>query len=86
MSCFGLFPYSLCGIAAGTKLIYANLTVYFPEEYHYVIAMERFAGKLKSVQCADDMVLEFNDDAAFQYAKDTWNWVNDNVNNSFISK
>ena len=48
--------------------------------------MERFAGKLKSVQCADDMVLEFNDDAAFQYAKDTWNWVNDNVNNSFISK
>lgn len=46
--------------------------------------MERFAGKLKSVQCAEDMMLEFIDDAAFQYAKDVWNWVNQDVNNSFI--
>jgi hypothetical protein len=46
--------------------------------------MERFAGKLKSVDCSEDMMLEFNDDAAFEYAKDVWDWVNNDVNNSFI--
>jgi hypothetical protein len=57
-------------------MIYANLTVYFPEQYERVVAMERFADQLKSVQCAEDMMLEFIDDAAFEYAKDVWNWVN----------
>jgi hypothetical protein len=46
--------------------------------------MERFSGKLKSVRCAEDMMLEFTDDAAFAYAKEVWNWVNQDVNNSFI--
>lgn len=68
---------------AGQKLIYANLTVFFPEQYEYVIAMERFAGKLKSVKCEEDMMLEFNNDADFEYAKKQWNWVK-GENNSFI--
>lgn len=46
--------------------------------------MERFAGKLKSVNCAEDMMLEFTDKAAFDYAQDVWKWVNDDVNNTFI--
>jgi hypothetical protein len=46
--------------------------------------MERFAGKLKSVNCAEDMMLEFTDDATFVYAKGVWNWVNINVNHTFI--
>jgi hypothetical protein len=58
--------------------------VYFPEQYEHVIAMERFADKLKSVKCAEDMMLEFIDDTAFSYAKNVWNWVNQDVNNSFI--
>lgn len=65
-------------------MIYANFTVYFPEEYEHVISMERFASKLKSVQCAEQMVLEFIDDEAFEYAKDVWNWVNQDVNNTFV--
>lgn len=46
--------------------------------------MERFTGQLKSVRCAEDMMLEFKDDASFEYAKDVWNWVNDDVNHTFI--
>jgi hypothetical protein len=69
---------------AGSNLVYANLTVYFPDQYEHVIAMERFAGKLKSVKCAEDMMLEFIDEAAFSYAQNVWNWVNQDVNNSFI--
>ncbi|KAF2735733.1 hypothetical protein EJ04DRAFT_575886 [Polyplosphaeria fusca] len=72
------------GAPAGDNLIYANLTVYFPEQYEYIIAMEQFSGKLKSVNCAEDMMLEFINDAAFEYAKVVWNWVNQDVNNSFI--
>lgn len=69
---------------AGNNMIYANLTVYFPEQYERVIAMERFTNQLKSVRCAEDMMLEFIDDAAFEYAKDVWNWVNEDVNHTFI--
>lgn len=46
--------------------------------------MEHFADKLKSVQCAEDMMLEFIDDEAFEYVKDVWNWVNQDTNNTFI--
>ena len=46
--------------------------------------MERFAGKLKSVNCGEDMVLEFLDKTAFEYDQSVWNWVNQNVNNTFI--
>lgn len=46
--------------------------------------MDRFVGKLKSVKCEDDMMLEFNDDEAFAYAKKVWNWVNEDTNHTFI--
>ena len=46
--------------------------------------MERFANKLKSVDCSEDMMLEFIDEEAFTYAKKVWNWVNKDVNNSFV--
>ncbi|KAF2006759.1 hypothetical protein P154DRAFT_600887 [Amniculicola lignicola CBS 123094] len=72
------------GAPAGSNLIYANLTIYFPEQYEYIIAMERFAGKLKNVQCNEDMMLEFNNKEDFEYARGVWNWVNDDVNNTFI--
>ncbi|KAF2273388.1 uncharacterized protein EI97DRAFT_155832 [Westerdykella ornata] len=72
------------GAPAGDKLVYANLTVYFPETYEYVIALERFADTLKSVACSENMMLEFIDKAAFDYAKSVWQWVSDDVNNSFV--
>jgi hypothetical protein len=46
--------------------------------------MERFENTLKSVDCSEDMMLEFVDKAAFNYAKSVWNWVSDDVNNSFV--
>lgn len=70
--------------SAGKNLIYANLTVYFPEQYEHVVAMERFAGQLKSVQCTENMVLEFINDEAFEYAKSVWSWVHQGVNNTFV--
>ncbi|KAF2033017.1 hypothetical protein EK21DRAFT_86738 [Setomelanomma holmii] len=54
------------------------------EQYERLIAMERFADQLKSVQCAEEMMLEFKDDATFEYAKDVWNWVNQDVNHTVI--
>ncbi|PSN71721.1 hypothetical protein BS50DRAFT_629859 [Corynespora cassiicola Philippines] len=72
------------GAPAGKNLIYANLTVYFPEQYEHVVAMERFAGQLKSVQCTENMVLEFINDEAFEYAKSVWSWVHQGVNNTFV--
>lgn len=66
------------------NLIYANLTLFFPDDYEYVISMERFNGMLKSVVCSDQMMLQFKDGPSFEYAQGVWNWVNQDVNNTFI--
>ncbi|CAG8977732.1 hypothetical protein HYALB_00012167 [Hymenoscyphus albidus] len=68
----------------GDSLIYANLTVFFNEEYEFVIGMEKFDGMLNSVDCSENMMLEFKDNATFTYAKQAWNWVSDDVNNTFV--
>jgi hypothetical protein len=64
--------------------VYANVTVYFPEQYEFVVAMERFEDKLKSVDCSEDMMIEFVDKATFDHVKSSWNWVSDDVNNTFV--
>ncbi|KAH7113261.1 hypothetical protein B0J11DRAFT_595533 [Dendryphion nanum] len=71
---------------SGNDLIYANFTVYYPENTEHVLATERFAKKLKSVNCGanKDLTLEFNDQSALDEAKNSWNWVNRNPNNTFV--
>lgn len=46
--------------------------------------MERFDNTLESVDCSEAMMLEFVNKAAFEDAKSQWNWVSDDVNNSFV--
>lgn len=46
--------------------------------------MERFAGKLKSVNCGEHMMLEFINKEAFEYAQRSWDWVNKDANHTFI--
>ncbi|KAF2494151.1 hypothetical protein BU16DRAFT_66127 [Lophium mytilinum] len=71
------------GYSAG-DIVYANLTLYFTGDYENIISMERFAGMLKSVDCSDHMMLEFKDNTSFAYAQRVWNWVNNDVNNTFV--
>jgi hypothetical protein len=65
----------------------ANFTVSMPGDNENIIALERFPTLLSSVQCTNsstdsNIALTFNDAGAFAYAKQEWNWVNAQVNNS----
>ncbi|KAK3381016.1 hypothetical protein B0H63DRAFT_510951 [Podospora didyma] len=68
----------------GDNMIYANLTLFYKEEYEFIIGMERFESLLKNVTCGSDMTLEFKDESSFAQASTIWNWVNDDVNNTFV--
>ncbi|KAF2456191.1 hypothetical protein BDY21DRAFT_288154, partial [Lineolata rhizophorae] len=56
----------------------------FREEFENVISMESFADSLQSVECSEEMVLEFNDDAAYDRASARWDWVNGADINEFV--
>ncbi|KAK0723305.1 hypothetical protein B0T26DRAFT_674888 [Lasiosphaeria miniovina] len=68
----------------GDNLIYANLTLLYKDEFESIINMERFDGLLQAVACEQPMTLEFRDEPSFTQASTIWNWVNDDVNNTFV--
>lgn len=49
-----------------------------------IISMERFKPMLKSVQCGEKTVLEFESREDFEYAIRAWDWVNEDETHSFI--
>ena len=62
-----------------------NFTVDFPEDQEGILSMEKFDDILTSIECnADGLVLKFEDDAAFEYAKKTWDWVNGHDDHEFL--
>lgn len=71
---------------SGDELIYANFTLFYPESTEHILATERFANKLKTVNCGQnkDLTIEFNDQASLEEAKAEWNWVNRNTKNTFV--
>jgi hypothetical protein len=66
---------------------YANLTTWFEAEDAHVIAMDKFAGMLKNVQCMPNMGMmdiEFKHHSDYRRAKSTWDWVNNKQANHFV--
>ncbi|KXX79947.1 Proteoglycan 4 [Madurella mycetomatis] len=66
------------------NFVFANLTLVYKDNFEFVIGMERFESLLKSVACGKPLVLEFIDADSFEQASSLWNWVNDDVNNTFV--
>jgi len=62
-----------------------NLTVSMPGDDENIIALCNFRYLLKSVQCTNSSVtLTFNDNGTYSYAKNAWQWVNIEKNNTFV--
>jgi hypothetical protein len=56
-----------------------------PGETENILNMEQFDGMLTSVECnSDNIAMAFEDDDAFAYAQQVWDWVNGADNNSFV--
>ncbi|ESZ93211.1 hypothetical protein SBOR_6407 [Sclerotinia borealis F-4128] len=53
-------------------------------ETELLISTEHFADSLTEVQCAEDLILTFKDNATFQDAVADWSWVNFHANRTFI--
>lgn len=69
----------------GTNATLGNLTVLMPGDTENILAMEKFDGLLKSAKCEDNLLtLTFEDDAAFAYAQNVWDWVNGADNHTFL--
>lgn len=49
-----------------------------------IVSMERFKPMLKSVQCGEKTILEFNTREDFEYAIRAWDWVNEDETHSFV--
>jgi len=57
-------------------MVYANLTLEFPQDYEAIIDMDDFGPFVKSIDCtAPDLILDFKETKAFQYARNAWGWV-----------
>ncbi|KAF2762813.1 hypothetical protein EJ05DRAFT_506488 [Pseudovirgaria hyperparasitica] len=72
------------GANGAQSFVFANLTLYFPEEFEFVLSMERFRSLLKSVDCDKSMSLTFYDNSTFAYATKAWEWVNDFKERQFV--
>ena len=69
----------------GTDATLGNLTVLMPGQQEHILAMEKFDGLLTSVQCDDNgLSLTFEDESAFAYAQNVWDWVNGADNHTFL--
>jgi hypothetical protein len=56
-----------------------------PDAQENIISLQRFRGLLKSVECTQESIsLGFKDGEAFEYAKGTWEWVNQADNHTFV--
>ena len=49
-----------------------------------IVSMERFKPMLKSVECGEKTVLEFESREDFEYAIRAWDWINEDETHSFI--
>jgi hypothetical protein len=57
-------------------MVIANLTLEFPQDYEAIIDMDDFGTFVKSVDCtAPELILDFKEVKAFEYARSAWNWV-----------
>lgn len=73
-------------IAGDGQLILANMTLYADDGLEIVL-MERFEGLTKTVDCKGDdgtMSLTFNSKDAFQYALQTWDFINQSQEKKFL--
>ena len=56
-----------------------------PGDDENIIAISNFRYLLKSIQCTNSSVaLTFNDNGAYSYSKNAWQWVNVEKNNTFV--
>ena len=56
-----------------------------PGDDENIIAISNFRYLLKSIQCTNSSVtLTFNNNGAYSYAKNAWQWVNVEKNNTFV--
>ena len=59
----------------------------YAEDGLQIVLMERFEGLTESVDCKGDdgtMSLTFNSQAAFQYALQTWEFINESAEKKFL--
>ncbi|KAF2113067.1 hypothetical protein BDV96DRAFT_150636 [Lophiotrema nucula] len=74
------------GAYAGNTIYTANFTLHNEDPDEFILPIENFAKHLKSISCGTStspMKIEFNDNDSFEYAKDTWDWVNQEDDNKF---
>jgi hypothetical protein len=74
------------GAYAGNTIYTANFTLFNPDPDEFILAIEHFAKKLKSINCgstSEPMTIEFNDKDSYSYAQSAWNWVNQEDDNKF---
>ena len=56
-----------------------------PGKHESIIAMEKFHPLLDSVECSQNsMILKFEDAEAYEYGSQTWSWVNEAKNHTFL--
>ncbi|KAF2262572.1 hypothetical protein CC78DRAFT_618471 [Lojkania enalia] len=74
------------GAYASNTIYTANFTLHNEDEDEYILAIEDFARRLKSINCGSasaPFTIEFNDKPSFKYAKYAWEWVNKEDENKF---
>ncbi|KAK2765012.1 hypothetical protein FQN54_008711 [Arachnomyces sp. PD_36] len=70
-------------IEDSNEFTFANMTV-FSVGNERIVSMERFKPMLKSVECGEKTVLEFESKEDFEYATRAWGWVNEDETHNFI--
>ena len=73
-------------LAGNGQVLLANMTLYAPDGLQ-MIMMERFEGLTTAVDCKGDdgsMSLTFKSQEAFNYALQTWSYINENDDDRFL--
>ncbi|KAF1929850.1 uncharacterized protein M421DRAFT_4280 [Didymella exigua CBS 183.55] len=71
---------------AGDNIFVANFTMSAQTDDEYILAIENFAKRMKSISCGtpeQPMILEFSDTDSLKYAKSAWKWIDDADINHF---
>lgn len=71
---------------AGDNVFVANFTMAAQNDDEYILAVENFAKRMKSINCGgpgQPMILEFSDDESMNYAKSAWKWIDNADINHF---
>ncbi|PYI29748.1 hypothetical protein BP00DRAFT_400010 [Aspergillus indologenus CBS 114.80] len=68
-------------LESGETDILGNFTVGMLEDYESILAMEAFKDLVQNVTCTNgtsaSVTVAFQDSTSYSYAKNAWNWVND---------